>query len=302
MADVIEVLLLGTGSPLPSPVRCGAGQVVSAGESRVLIDCGWGAARRLLAAGVAPMSIDVVCFTHMHSDHITDVPDFLITRWTGGATRPLTVYGPEGTRAMIEGFLAALGRDIGYRFAHHGDKLSREGIACEVHEMAATSSPTPVAAVGGLEIESFEVDHRPVVPAFGYRVAIGGRRVVFSGDTTACDSLRRAAVDADLLVCEALNVAMLEQRIAAVRGAGFVRVAELLEDVPSYHAPTLEVAALARDAGVRRLVLSHIIPPIPNDGPAVEAFISGMASIYKGPITVAQDLQRFTVEGKGGAV
>ncbi len=296
MPAALDVVLLGTGSPLPSPVRCGAGQVVIAGDSRVLIDCGWGVARRLNAAGISPNSIDVACFTHMHSDHITDVPDFLISRWTGGATRPLTVYGPEGTRSMIDGFLAALSRDIGYRFAHHGDKLSREGIVCEVHEMPATADPAAVASAGRLQIESFEVDHRPVVPAFGYRVAHDGVRVVFSGDTTACDSLRRAAADADLLVCEALNVAMLEQRIEALRQAGRGDVAALLEDVPSYHAPTLDVAALARDAGAHRLVLSHVIPPIPNDGPPVGAFTAGMESIYAGPITVAHDLQRFTVQ------
>lgn len=299
MPQSLEVVLLGTGSPLPSPVRCGAGQVVTAGDTRVLIDCGWGAARRLNAAGIAPNGIDVACFTHMHSDHITDVPDFLIMRWTGGARRPLTVYGPEGTRSMIEGFLAALARDIGYRFAHHGDKLSRDGIRVEVHEVPATADPAAVVSLDGLEIESFEVDHRPVVPAFGYRVMREGARVVFSGDTTACDSLRRAAAGADLLVCEALNVPMLEQRIAALRQAGRGDVAALLEDVPSYHAPTGEVAALARDAGVRRLVLSHVIPPIPNEGPVVDAFTEGMASVYTGPITVAQDLQRITVTRTG---
>src|SRR5688572_22443542 len=144
MAATIEVVLLGTGSPLPSAVRCGAGQVIIAGETRVLIDCGWGVARRLFGASILPQGIDVLCFTHMHSDHITDFPDFLISRWTGGATRPLQVYGPEGTRETVEGFLAALRRDIGYRFAHHGDKLPRDGITVEVHELPATPEPARV--------------------------------------------------------------------------------------------------------------------------------------------------------------
>ena len=95
-------------------------------------------ARRLFAAGVFPMTVDTVCFTHMHSDHITDVPDFLIMRWAGGAQKPLTVYGPEGTQRMIDGFLAAMADDIRFRFAHHGDKLSQEGIKTIVHEVPAT--------------------------------------------------------------------------------------------------------------------------------------------------------------------
>ncbi len=295
MPQPLEIVFLGTGSPLPSPVRCGAGQVILAGDTRVLLDCGWGVARRLIAARVPPASIDVACFTHMHSDHITDVPDFLISRWTGGATRPLSVYGPEGTRTMIEGFLAALARDIGYRFAHHGEKLSREGIRCEVHELPATPEPSAVATIGELRIESFEVDHRPVVPALGYRISLGGVRAVFSGDTTACETLQRAAEGADLLVCEAVNTGMLQHNIAALRAGGNERVAALLEDVPSYHAPTLEVARLARKAGVKRLILSHVIPPLPNEGPQLEQFTAGMAEIYGGPIAVAQDLQRIAV-------
>jgi ribonuclease Z len=296
MPAALEVVFLGTGSPLPSPVRCGAGQVVLAGNARLLIDCGWGVARRLSAAHVPPSSIDVACFTHMHSDHITDVPDFLISRWTGGATRPLAVYGPEGTRSMIEGFLAALGRDIGYRFAHHGEKLSRDGIHCEVREVAATPDPAQVVELDGLQVASFEVDHRPVVPALGFRVSRDGVRVVFSGDTTPCDSLRRASEGADALVCEAMHTDMLAQRIAALKAIGQGRVASLLEDVPSYHSATHDVAVLARDAGVHRLVLSHVIPPIPNEGPEVAAFTAGMEQIYPGPISVAQDLQRITFE------
>ena len=101
MTERFEVVFLGTGSPLPSADRCGAGQVVVAGETHVLVDCGWGAARRLVPSGVRPNIIDVALFTHMHTDHMTDVPDFLFQRWTGGATVPLRVYGPDGTQEMI---------------------------------------------------------------------------------------------------------------------------------------------------------------------------------------------------------
>ena len=140
MTERFEIVFLGTGSPLPSADRCGAGQVIVAGETHVLVDCGWGAARRLLPAGVRPAGIDTAVFTHMHTDHITDFPDFLFLRWTGGARRPLRVFGPEGTREMVEGFLMALRRDIGFRLAHHGDKLHPDGIRVEVEEVPATKT------------------------------------------------------------------------------------------------------------------------------------------------------------------
>lgn len=292
----IEVIILGTGSPLPSATRCGAGQIVLSGGSAILIDCGWGAARRLLASGVPAGTIDTVFFTHMHSDHITDLPDLMIMRWTaGGATKPLTIYGPTGTREMVDGFRAGLGPDIRYRFAHHGEKLSREGIECVVHEVPATEAVSHIATIGDMQIGSFEVDHRPVEPALGFKVEASGRSVVFSGDTKKCDALVQASKGADMLVSEALNLEMMQSRITMLRGAGDQRLSQILVEACEYHAPTLDVAEMARDAGVRELVLSHLIPPIPDDGPQVEAFVAGMSDIYGGPITVARDMQRLTI-------
>jgi ribonuclease Z len=300
VTERFEVAFLGTGSPLPSPDRCGAGQVVIAGDTHVLVDCGWGAARRLLPAGVRPATIDTALFTHMHTDHITDFPDFLFLRWTGGARRPLRVFGPEGTREMVEGFLMALRRDIGFRLAHHGDKLHPDGIAVEVTEVPATASPERFLEHAAMEIESFEVDHFPVTPAFGYRVRFDGRSVVLSGDTSFCTSLLEASRGADMLVCEAMNLPMLEQRIAGLRSSGADLQARMLEDVPSYHIPTDQIAALARDAGVRRLVLTHLIPPISTDSTQIAAFTDGMSGLYAGPIRVARDTERIAVEGRTG--
>jgi ribonuclease Z len=295
MPERFEIVFLGTGSPLPSADRCGSGTVVMAGDQAVLVDCGWGAARRLIPAGVRPVTIDTAVFTHMHTDHITDVPDFLFLRWTAGAQRPLRVFGPEGTREMIDGFLAALRRDIGFRLAHHGDKLHPDGIKVEVVEMPATPAPERVMQIGDLCIESFEVDHFPVVPAFGYRFRHDGRTAVLSGDTSWCASLQEASREADMLVCEALNTPMLDARIAAARAMGMTLQASLLEDVPSYHIATPEIAALARDAGVGEVVLSHIIPPITNDPAQADAFVAGMGDVYKGRITVAHDGLRVPV-------
>ena len=306
MANRFDVIFLGTGSPLPSAERCGAGQVVVAGDVHVLVDCGWGAARRLRPAGVDPRVIDVALFTHMHTDHMTDVPDFLFQRWTGGATVPLRVFGPEGTQEMVDGFLMAMRRDIGFRQAHHGDKLHPDGIRVEVIEIATPKSIETFLEIGGLRFEAFEVDHFPVVPAFGYRATFDGRSVVLSGDTSLCDSLAAACQGVDLLVCEAMNVPMLQGIIAALKAGGREREAGLMGDVPSYHISTTEIAKLANEAGVGEVVLSHIIPPIPNDAAAETTFMAGMGELFAGPVRVARDMQRVTVSkgmhtAQGGA-
>ena len=82
----LEVVFLGTGSPLPSADRCGAGAVLVAGDTHILVDCGWGSARKLIPSGIQPSRIDTAILTHMHSDHITDIPDFLFLRWVTGST------------------------------------------------------------------------------------------------------------------------------------------------------------------------------------------------------------------------
>jgi ribonuclease Z len=296
MATAFEIVLLGTGSPLPNPERCGAGQVIIAGDTRVMVDVGWGATRRLFAAGIPAPMIDVVCYTHLHSDHISDTADLLIMRWAGGAQKPLEIYGPVGTKAMMDGFLAAMSADIGYRFAHHPGKLSKEGIVCNVHEVPATADRSRIAEIGGLTIDAFEVDHFPVVPALGFRFERGGKSLVLSGDTKKCDNLVRAARDADMFVSEAMNAGMFKIMIQNLRNMGNEHTASVMEDVPSYHSTTLEVAEMARDAGVKHLVLSHLLPTPPSEGPIVDNFTNGMAEIYSGPITVGRDLQRFSIE------
>ena len=207
----------------------------------------------------------------MHSDRITDFPDFLFLRWVTSASKPLEVYGPEGTQGMIDGFLMAMRRDIGYRIAHHGDKLHPEGIKVEVTEISASASPTIFLEAGDLRVEAFTVDHFPVVPAFGFRTRCGGRSVVFSGDTSKCDSVLEASTGTDMLVCEALNVTMLRRMIEALKPNAPLQAGNL-EDVPSYHISTLEVAELARDAGVGEVVLTHLLPTIASQD-AMEAFV-----------------------------
>jgi ribonuclease Z len=184
---------------------------------------------------------------------------------------------------------------MGYRFAHHGEKLSTDGARVEVHEVPATPDPTAVVNIGDLAIEAFEVDHFPVVPALGFRFATAGKKLVISGDTTMCPSLARASAGVDVLVCEAMNHDLMRRQIELVKSRGNATGAGLLEDAMTYHGGTDDVATLARDARVKRLVLSHLIPPIPDEGTLVDQFVAGMKNIYQGELVVGRDLQRFEV-------
>jgi ribonuclease Z len=291
----LELVLLGTGSPVPSANRSGACQGVLGGATALLVDCGWGATRRCFAAGLPPVRFAAIFFTHLHSDHITDLADFLIMRWTGGATSPLQVYGPEGTGAMVAGFRQAVEADTRYRFAHHGEKLAAAGTECEVHEISVGPAPAVVAEIGDITVQAFEVDHRPVFPAFGFRFERGGRSLVMSGDTNYCPGLVAGSQAADLLVCEGLHPQMMADYEANLRRVGAELAASLLEDAHTYHIPPEGAARIAQEAGVKHLVFSHILPPIADEGPAVEQFVAGLDAVFPGKITVGHDLQRFQI-------
>ena len=119
--------------------------------------------------------------------------------------------------------------------------------------------------LGGLSFESFEVDHFPVVPAFGYRATFDSRTAVLSGDTSFCESLATASQGADMLVCEALNQPMMTNRIAALKAGGRERDAGMMSDMPCVpHSRPAMWRSWREQAGVGELVLSHLIPPLPT--------------------------------------
>ena len=100
----MDVITLGTGSPLPVPDRAGPATLVRAGGRDFLFDCGRGVLLRCAAVGTGAVQLDTVLLTHRHSDHITDLNDVLTTQWimTTEPT-PLRVIGPPGTRGVVDG-------------------------------------------------------------------------------------------------------------------------------------------------------------------------------------------------------
>ena len=291
----LELVLLGTSSPIHTAHRFGPSQAIIGGDTTILVDCGWGATLRLYQAGIRLPSVAAVFVTHLHSDHTTDFADFLVMRWVGGIGAPLPVYGPEGTRNMMDGFRQALSADTRFRLAHHGEKLSPIGTACEVTEISAGETPVQIAKIGDIVVKAFAVDHRPVIPAYGYRFERLGRSIVISGDTNRCPGLINGARDADMLVCDSMNREMMTRFEDNLRQAGNELQASMLLDAHTYHASTEDAASVAQEAGVKHLVLSHVMPAIPNEGPQAEAFAAGLDKIYGGKITLARDLMRLGV-------
>jgi ribonuclease Z len=286
----LELVLLGTSSPIHTPHRFGPSQVITDGETRILVDTGWGSTVRLYQAQMPPQTIDAIFITHLHSDHTTDLADFLVMRWVGGIRGPIPIYGPVGTSRMVKGVQEAMAADTKYRLDHHGDKLWSGGLAADITEFEAGDEPTEIAKIGGIVVKAFEVDHFPVKPAYGFRLEKDGRSIVISGDTNPCPGLLNGSKAADVLVCDSMNqkmMAVLEQQL---RPAGNDVQAALLEDAHTYHAPIEAMAETAQQAGVRHLVISHMLPPVAHEHEA--QFTAGLDQIFSGKITVGRDLLR----------
>jgi ribonuclease Z len=194
------------------------------------------------------------------------------------------VIGPKGVVAVVDGFRAAYALEDSYRVAHHGEHWSSAGASAKATEAA----PGVVWEKDGLRVTMFAVDHAPVVPAVGYKFEYGGKSVVVSGDTRKTASTIEMARGADVLVHEAVDRATVEQALPMMDRAA-PRRAAMTRDMMSHHTTTLELAEIARDAGIKKLAITHLVPSIPPTDAAEANFIRGMAAIYAGPIVVGRD-------------
>jgi ribonuclease Z len=118
----VQTIILGSGGPLPHPLRAGPATLVRTSAGDLLFDCGRGVLMRTAAAGAAAGTLRGLFLTHLHSDHTTDLNDIVTTQWiTSFQPQPLPVYGPVGTASLLQATEAMLALDIGYRMAHHDD-------------------------------------------------------------------------------------------------------------------------------------------------------------------------------------
>ncbi|QUL39123.1 MBL fold metallo-hydrolase [Erythrobacter sp. JK5] len=299
----LHLVLCGTGSPLPNPDRAGPCNLVVAGEQSFVVDIGEGGARNLNLMGYDIGSIDGLLLTHYHSDHVDGIGPLALLYWTIGTARaPLDAYGPTGIAELVEGFNAAYALDHAYRVAHHGPEIvpaSGGGLRAVPFEVG--DEPVIVLERGGLTITAFPVEHDPVRPAIGYRFDYQGRSLVISGDTSRSSSLEAASQGADLLVHDALQGKLVGTLTEALDKSGARNTAQITRDILDYHASPEDAAASAQTAGVKYLVLSHLVPPIPNAF-LYPSFLGDAESKFDGEIIVGEDGMIFTLPPESEAI
>lgn len=282
----MKLTLLGTGSPAPNPARRGPSQTIQAGGDLLLIDCGAGAVHRLVEAGQSGRPLRLIAFTHLHSDHVTGLADLLWAGWVGRWWQQAPpIYGPPGTARFVGKLMEAFAYDIEVR--RRGEKLDMEALVPRVQEVEEGWQLDG----SSWRLTAFRVDHEPVDQAFGYRVDEDSASIVLSGDTRFSPNLVRHAQGADLLLHEVYwgkGLRALAQRPVVTDRF----TSERLQLIMGYHTPSDEVGKVAAAAGVRHLVLNHLILGLQGT-PA--DLLEDITPEFGGQVTVGEDLMSFQV-------
>lgn len=282
--DVFRVTLLGTGVPIPRADRFGPSTLVEAGPEKLLFDVGRGATIRLWQAGVRLSAVKVF-LTHHHSDHTSGIPDLWLSGWLPPAwaqrKTPFTIFGPRGTKRLMEGLQIAYEPDILIRIPD--ENLTRDGIG-----VAATDiEPGFVWESGGVRVMAFEVDHGNLIkPAFGYRIDYKGRSVLISGDTRYNQNVIKHGAGVDLLIHE---VAAAKPELLA-RSEGARRIL-------AHHTTPQEAGRIFSQTRPKLAVYTHIgaAGGTGADAPGDDDYVKQTRETYDGPLQMGEDLMSFTI-------
>ncbi|HEY1634821.1 MAG TPA: MBL fold metallo-hydrolase, partial [Acidimicrobiales bacterium] len=286
-----ELVLLGTGAaPMPVAGRGGIASALIVRDRVFVIDCGRGAPSAFVDAGLDFRCLDAVFVTHLHADHVGDLPGMLLYPWgvrTGahGPLPPIRVYGPAspgalpsgdatfhrettihtdrpspGTTDLVQSILAGYAYHLNVmpldaRMPDAGELVRAIDIPVPTPADGEAQEPVVVMDGGGVRVTAIAVTHGHAVPALAYRFDTADGSVVFSGDTTVNDDLVALAQEADILVHSVADLGYLERH--GTTGAELERMAGLHTDVT-------EVGGVAKRARVNELILTHYLPAEPG--------------------------------------
>jgi ribonuclease BN (tRNA processing enzyme) len=305
-----ELVLLGTaGAPLPVAGRGGISSAVVVDGRVFVVDCGRGCPSAFVSAGLDFTRLEAVFLTHLHVDHLGDLPGMILYPWgVRGSVPPLRVYGPSrpaelpegdavfhrvttidpelpapGTADLVEHILAA--------FAYHLNvmpldaRMPDAGSLVRGFDLSVAPGPVPAVAFcdDAVRVTAVAVMHGRAVPALAYRFDTADGSVVFSGDTAVNDNLIALAQGADILVHQVADLDYLRRH--GTDEAELARMAALHTDVS-------EVGGVAERAGVRELILSHYLPADPG---AVTDWAQRAGQGFSGTATAGHDGLRRSV-------
>ena len=296
-----QLVLLGTqGGPNVNVRRSQASNAVVVDGRPYLVDCGYGAVRSLVAAGIGYVQLGTAFITHLHDDHTIDLAALLSLQWTGNRSQPTDVYGPYGTAAMIDAAIAFMKGNTDIRITDEGRTVRPEQLF-HGHDVAADAAPVPVFKDDRLTVTAAENTHFPdrakaamKYRSVAYRLQSETRSIVITGDTAYSKNLVALARGADFFVCEIIDQPQYETNLAAAREAKAQgRENSIAQHVVETHSNNADVGRMASEAGVKAVVLTHLLPGSNRNTTAEypdSSYIEGVRKVFSGEVIVGRDL------------
>lgn len=278
----MKLVLLGTGGgPRPTQVRFPSSQAVLVDDKMIVIDCGNGVVKQLTAAGLSARDMTHLLVTHHHVDHSADLGYLPISSWIQGRVEPISVYGPPPTTGALCSIIDGYEEDLINRTKSTGRPPFRPML-----RPADIQEPGTFSDEDGVRMSCAFVDHPPFDIALGYRIDAGGKSVVISGDTAPSQNLIDLAQGADVLVHEVVHPAAFSIMQANSNAA------TILDHMRQNHTMVEDLGAVAEAAGVKTLVLSHIVP---HEGVSRDEWVEIIRPTFSGEIIVGEDLMEIQV-------
>ena len=295
-----QFITLGTGGgPVIRIKRSEPANAVVVNGSVYLFDVGDGVQRQLALARLPLASVKAVFISHHHMDHNAGLGPLLMSRWLFDPLPAIPVIGPPGTRAMVAGIAAANVATVNAPVSLGPQPPPVEATVRPVDLAPEIDAPTEIYRDANVRVLAISVAHFHLPPtmtldpeprSYAFRIEAGGRVFVYSGDTGPSDNLETLAKGADVLVSEVIDLAAAA---ASVRKALPPQaVAPLVAHLRLDHLTPEDVGRLARRAGVREVVLTHLSPGLDSETDFA-GYTRGIRPAFKGRIVVARDLDRF---------
>ena len=285
-----QIVMLGTGTPIPDPERAGPAVAIVVDSVAYLFDAGAGVGRRAAAAALkgikafAPRTpngqpsprFDRLFLTHLHSDHTLGLADAIFTPWIQGRAMPLDIYGPPGTKRLVDGILDGNAEDIAERL-HASGGPSANGWKAIVHEIGEGE----IFRDSRIVVTAFAVPHADWKYAFGYRVDTPDGTIVISGDTRPSDAIAKQCSACDVLIHEVYS------------DSGFASLPAIRKIYHAHaHTSATQLGEIATKSRPKLLILNHQL----FFGASDETLLTEVRSRFSGRVVSAHDLDVYTLQ------